>query len=81
MLGRQSVSYIRQKTITTNAYGRHIPLNWFENAFLAVGSAVMSLADPRRGGACSDENLCCIEFIRCLMDRYDCCFSGDNGRA
>lgn len=35
---------------TAPAYGGHIPLNWFENAFLAVGSAVMSLADPRRGG-------------------------------
>ncbi|TFK36679.1 ubiquinone biosynthesis protein COQ4, mitochondrial [Crucibulum laeve] len=34
---------------TTPAYEGHIPLNWFENAFLAVGSAVMSLADPRRG--------------------------------
>ncbi|KAF8072202.1 ubiquinone biosynthesis protein COQ4, mitochondrial [Lyophyllum atratum] len=34
---------------TTPAYKGHIPLNWFENAFLAVGSAVMSLADPRRG--------------------------------
>ncbi|PFH48382.1 hypothetical protein AMATHDRAFT_150047 [Amanita thiersii Skay4041] len=34
---------------TTPAYDGHIPLNWFENAFLAVGSAVMSLADPRRG--------------------------------
>lgn len=32
------------------AYDGHIPLNWFENAFLAVGSAVMSLVDPRRGG-------------------------------
>ena len=36
---------------TTPAYKGHIPLNWFENAFLAVGSAVMSLVDPRRGGA------------------------------
>lgn len=35
---------------TTPAYEGHIPLNWFENAFLAVGSAVMSLANPRRGG-------------------------------
>ncbi|EIN10073.1 ubiquinone biosynthesis protein COQ4 mitochondrial [Punctularia strigosozonata HHB-11173 SS5] len=31
------------------AYPGHIPLNWAENAFLAVGSAVMSLADPYRG--------------------------------
>lgn len=32
------------------AYPGHIPLNWFENAFLAVGSGLMALADPRRGG-------------------------------
>ena len=37
--------------INTPAYEGHIPVNWFENAFLAVGSAVMSLVDPRRGGA------------------------------
>ena len=35
---------------TEPAYPEHIPLNWFENAFMAVGSAFMSLADPRRGG-------------------------------
>lgn len=35
---------------TEPAYPGHIPLNWFENAFMAVGSAFMSLADPRRGG-------------------------------
>jgi len=35
---------------TKPAYEGHIPLNWFENAFLAAGSAVMSLVDPRRGG-------------------------------
>lgn len=35
---------------TQPSYEGHIPLNWFENAFLAVGSAVMSFADPRRGG-------------------------------
>ncbi|THU89667.1 coenzyme Q biosynthesis Coq4 [Dendrothele bispora CBS 962.96] len=33
---------------TKPAYPGHIPLNAFENAFLAVGSAVMSLADPYR---------------------------------
>ena len=33
------------------AYPGHVPLNWFENAFLAVGSAVMGLASPKRGGA------------------------------
>ncbi|KAJ6507730.1 ubiquinone biosynthesis protein COQ4, mitochondrial [Mycena vitilis] len=31
------------------AYEGHIPLNWFENGVLAVGSAFMSLANPRRG--------------------------------
>jgi hypothetical protein len=35
------------------AYNGHIPLNWFENAFLAVESAVMSLVDSRRGGELS----------------------------
>jgi hypothetical protein len=35
---------------TEPAYPGHIPLNWVENAFLAVGSAFMSLADPRRAG-------------------------------
>jgi ubiquinone biosynthesis protein COQ4 len=35
---------------TEPAYPGHIPLNWFENAFLAAGSAFMSLADPRRAG-------------------------------
>nr|GAT47407.1 ubiquinone biosynthesis protein [Mycena chlorophos] len=31
------------------AYEGHIPLNWFENGVMAVGSAFMALADPRRG--------------------------------
>ncbi|KAG8787248.1 Ubiquinone biosynthesis protein [Serendipita sp. 397] len=35
--------------VTKPAYEGHIPLNWAENAFMAVGSAVMSLLDPRRG--------------------------------
>jgi len=40
----------RQRCMSsTPAYEGHIPLNWFENTFLAVGSAVMALADPRRG--------------------------------
>lgn len=38
------------RLITKPAYPGHIPLNFFENAVLAVGSAFMSLADPRRGG-------------------------------
>ncbi|KAH7925819.1 coenzyme Q biosynthesis Coq4, partial [Leucogyrophana mollusca] len=31
------------------AYPGHVPLTAFQNAFLAVGSALMALADPRRG--------------------------------
>lgn len=31
-------------------YEGHIPLNVFEKAALAAGSAVMSLINPRRGG-------------------------------
>ncbi|KAF8170438.1 ubiquinone biosynthesis protein COQ4, mitochondrial [Pholiota molesta] len=34
---------------TPPAYEGHIPLNWFETALLTVGSAVVSLTDPRRG--------------------------------
>jgi ubiquinone biosynthesis protein COQ4 len=40
-----------RRNVSQPAYDGHIPLNWAENAFLAVGSAVMSLMDPRRGGA------------------------------
>ena len=32
------------------AYPGHNPLNWFENVFLAAGSAVVGLANLRRGG-------------------------------
>jgi len=35
--------------VATKAYAEHIPLGIFENAFLAAGSAVVSLLDPRRG--------------------------------
>jgi hypothetical protein len=31
-------------------YDGHIPLNWFENAFLAGGSGVIGVADTSRGG-------------------------------
>ena len=41
----------QRRNVSQPAYDGHIPLNWAENAFLAVGSAVMSLLDPRRGGA------------------------------
>ena len=40
----------QRRNVSQPAYDGHIPLNWAENAFLAVGSAVMSLLDPRRGG-------------------------------
>lgn len=46
------------------AYEGHIPVNWFENGVLAVGSAFMSLADPRRGGE-STSNFC----RQCIDDR------------
>ncbi|OJT07363.1 Ubiquinone biosynthesis protein COQ4, mitochondrial [Trametes pubescens] len=36
---------------TQPAYEGHVPLNWFEAGFLTLGSAFMSLANPRRGGA------------------------------
>lgn len=32
------------------AYDGHIPLNWFENAFLAVGSGIVLLTNPNRAG-------------------------------
>ncbi|KAF8754373.1 Ubiquinone biosynthesis protein COQ4 -like protein, mitochondrial [Rhizoctonia solani] len=38
-----------QRGKATPAYDGHIPLNWGENAFMAVGSALAALADPRRG--------------------------------
>ncbi|KAF9444463.1 ubiquinone biosynthesis protein COQ4, mitochondrial [Macrolepiota fuliginosa MF-IS2] len=45
-----AVSPGSKREITTKpAYEGHIPLNWFESTFLAAGSAVMALADPRRG--------------------------------
>ena len=31
-------------------YEGHVPLNWFENAFLAAGSGVIGVADTSRGG-------------------------------
>ncbi|KAH9033220.1 putative COQ4 protein, responsible for restoring ubiquinone biosynthesis [Lactarius deliciosus] len=46
-LSRDSLRHTRHIK-TEPAYPGHIPLNWFENAFLAAGSAFMSLADPRR---------------------------------
>lgn len=36
---------------TVPAYEDHIPLNWFENAFLAVGSGIVLLRDPYRAGS------------------------------
>ncbi|KAJ8088528.1 Ubiquinone biosynthesis protein [Marasmius tenuissimus] len=53
-VSRQSYSAISpslnfRRSITKPAYPGHVPLNWFENAFLAAGSAVMALMDPKRG--------------------------------
>lgn len=39
-----------RRTIRTPAYPGHVPLNWFETAFLAVGFGMMALRDPKRGG-------------------------------
>ncbi|KAH0586505.1 Ubiquinone biosynthesis protein [Termitomyces sp. 'cryptogamus'] len=48
---RQNASVnLARSSSTAPAYEGHLPLNWFQNAVLAVGSAFMSLADPRRGG-------------------------------
>jgi ubiquinone biosynthesis protein COQ4 len=44
------VPLLERRIRTGAAYDGHIPLNRFENAFLAVGSAFMALSDPRRGG-------------------------------
>lgn len=46
-----SHSQFRYLSTKKPAYEGHIPLNTFEAAFLTVGSALMSLADVRRGGA------------------------------
>ncbi|KAG8762246.1 Ubiquinone biosynthesis protein [Ceratobasidium sp. 428] len=52
---RVSVARLRPALVTHRrrtapAYDGHIPLNWAENAFMAVGSALTALVDPRRGG-------------------------------
>ncbi|KAF4596198.1 Ubiquinone biosynthesis protein [Pleurotus pulmonarius] len=47
IFNRGAIHYRHQST--KPAYEGHIPLNWFENAILAAGSAFMSLANPRRG--------------------------------
>ncbi|KAJ7016941.1 coenzyme Q biosynthesis protein Coq4-domain-containing protein [Mycena alexandri] len=48
-LSHKNVIATRSIANKVPAYEGHIPLNWFENGVLAVGSAFMSLADPRRG--------------------------------
>lgn len=63
---------------TTPSYEGHIPLNWFENAVLAVGSAVMSLADPRRGGEYLSEVHTTNRMT--YSGRYGCCVGRDNCR-
>jgi len=47
---------VHVRHVNTPAYPEHIPLNWAENAFMAVGSAIMSLSDPRRGGEYSQSS-------------------------
>ncbi|CAE7126718.1 unnamed protein product [Rhizoctonia solani] len=37
-----------QRGKVTPAYDGHIPLNWGENVFMAIGSALTALVDPRR---------------------------------
>jgi hypothetical protein len=47
-----------RRSSTRPAYDGHIPLNWFENAFLAAGSAFKAITDPRRGGEFSSREMC-----------------------
>lgn len=49
----RSLSTNSSSTTSTPAYDGHIPLNWFENAFLAVGSGLVLLRDPYRAGTSS----------------------------
>ncbi len=51
---------------TEPAYPGHIPLNWFENTFLAAGSALMSFTDPRRAG--KSYPICFHIYIRHSID-------------
>ncbi|KIY51762.1 putative COQ4 protein, responsible for restoring ubiquinone biosynthesis [Fistulina hepatica ATCC 64428] len=39
----------QRRNKSAKAYEGHIPLSWWENAVLAVGSACVSLGNPRRG--------------------------------
>ncbi|KAF8606396.1 putative COQ4 protein, responsible for restoring ubiquinone biosynthesis [Ceratobasidium sp. AG-I] len=48
-LARLRPAVIAQRNKATPAYDGHVPLNWAENAFMAFGSALAALADPRRG--------------------------------
>jgi len=48
---------LKREKSSEPAYEGHIPLDCFENAFLAVGSAIMALYDPKRGGNSSSMNL------------------------
>lgn len=49
-LARLRPAVIAQRNKATPAYDGHVPLNWAENTFMAVGSALAALVDPRRGG-------------------------------
>ncbi|TFK27457.1 ubiquinone biosynthesis protein COQ4, mitochondrial [Coprinopsis marcescibilis] len=39
----------RRNVATKPNYEGHIPLNWFENALLTAGAAIVSISDPKRG--------------------------------
>lgn len=45
-----SAIYARRNASTKPVYEGHTPLNWFENAFLAVGSGIVLLTNPNRAG-------------------------------
>ena len=45
VLGTQT----RMKSTQPN-YEGHVPLNWFEHAFMFAGSSYMALMHPARGG-------------------------------
>lgn len=67
----------RRKVNTTPSYEGHIPLNWFENTFLAVGSAIVALTDPRRAGC--HLLLGWNSNADSLLSRHGCCTWRDNG--
>lgn len=49
--GRQPRRYLSTGPQSTTNYPDHVPLNFAQNALLAVGSGVVGVLDPTRGGA------------------------------